>query len=345
MRFDNVAIAALAHVEPPEVVTSARIEERLRPLYERVKLPAGRLELMTGIRERRFWSIETKPSYISAQAGEKALAKLPPEERGRIDLLIHCGVCRDRLEPSTASYVHGALGLPASTQLFDLSNACLGFMNALVMAAGMIESGQIERALLVSGENGKPLLERTLAQLLDPSLTRKQVKPFFANLTIGAGGVAAVLTRKDLAPAGSPRLRVAAARTDSAANRLCEGDASGSGALEMQTDAVALLEAGVALAQQTWVDFKTLSGWDEQTPARIVCHQVGRQHQLKLLEGIGIAPQKDYSTFETLGNAGSVSCPLTLSKGLETGAIAPGDKVALLGIGSGLCCLMLALEC
>jgi 3-oxoacyl-[acyl-carrier-protein] synthase-3 len=345
MRFDNVAIAALAHVEPPEVVTSAQIEERLRPLYERVKLPAGRLELMTGIRERRFWPIETKPSFISAQAGQKALAKLPAEERGRIDLLIHCGVCRDRLEPSTASYVHGALGLPASTQLFDLSNACLGFMNALVMAAGMIESGQIERALLVSGENGKPLLERTLAQLLDPSLTRKQVKPFFANLTIGAGGVAAVLTRKDLAPAGSPRLRVAAARTDSESNRLCEGDASGSGALEMQTDAVALLEAGVALAQQTWVDFKTLSGWSEQTPARIVCHQVGRQHQLKLLEGLGINPQKDYSTFETLGNAGSVSCPLTLSKGLETGAIAPGDKVALLGIGSGLCCLMLALEC
>ncbi|QYY35176.1 3-oxoacyl-ACP synthase III [Ruficoccus sp. ZRK36] len=345
MRFTNVAIAALAHVEPPEVVTSADIEEHLRPLYERVKLPAGRLELMTGIRERRFWPVDTKPSFISAQAGEKALAKLPAEERGRIDLLIHCGVCRDRLEPSTASYVHGALGLPATTQLFDLSNACLGFMNALVMAAGMIESGQIERALLVSGENGKPLLERTLAQLLDPALTRKQVKPFFANLTIGAGGVAAVLTRKDLAPAGSPLLHSAVAQTDSEANRLCEGDAAGAGGLEMQTDAVALLEAGVALAQRTWTQFKATSGWDEQSPSRIVCHQVGRQHQVKLLEGLGIAPQKDYSTFETLGNAGSVSCPLTLSKGLETGAIAAGDKVALLGIGSGLCCLMLALEC
>ncbi len=345
MRFNNVAIAAIAHVEPPEVVTSAQIEERLQPLYERVKLPAGRLELMTGIRERRFWPADTRPSAISAEAGQKALAQLPEEERKCIDLLIHCGVCRDRLEPSTASYVHGALGLPASTQIFDLSNACLGFMNALVVAAGMIESGQIERALLVSGENGKPLLERTLAQLLDPGLTRKQVKPFFANLTIGAGGVAAVLTRKDLAPAGAPRLSVAVAQTDSASNRLCEGDASGTGALEMQTDAVALLEAGVSLARDTWTAFKDASGWNEQTPSRIICHQVGRQHQRRLLEEIGVAPEKDYSTFETLGNAGSVSCPLTFSKGLQTGAIRPGDKAALLGIGSGLCCLMLAIEC
>ena len=75
---------------------------------------------------------------------------------------MHAAVCRDRLEPATAAYVHQALGLPGHTQILDVSNACLGFLNALVMAAGMIESGQIERALIVAGENGRPLLERTL---------------------------------------------------------------------------------------------------------------------------------------------------------------------------------------
>jgi len=55
MRYQHVAIAAVSHALPPEVVTSADVEARLRPVYERLGLPEGRLELMTGIRERRFF--------------------------------------------------------------------------------------------------------------------------------------------------------------------------------------------------------------------------------------------------------------------------------------------------
>jgi len=344
MRFDNVAIASLAYVEPPQIVSSEDIEERLSPLYKRLKLPTGRLELMTGIRERRFWPSGTLASTISAEAGRKALSAWggSPED---IELLVHCGVCRDRMEPSTASYVHGALGLPTTAQFFDISNACLGFLNGMITAAGLIQSGQIQRALVVTGENGKPLLERTIDQLLDSELTRKSIKPFFANLTIGAGGVAAVLTRKDLAPASAPKLRCAITRSDSSANNLCEGNAAIGDGLEMQTDSEALLEAGVSLAKTCWTAFKEESGWDADSLDRIICHQVGRQHQRALLDAIGVHLEKDYSTYAHYGNAGSVSCPMTLAHGIENGAVIPGDKVALLGIGSGLCTLMLALEC
>ncbi len=344
MRFENVAIASLAYVEPPEVVSSEDIEEQLSPLYKRLKLPSGRLELMTGIRERRFWPSGTLASTISAQAGKKALQGWGDSPEC-IELLIHCGVCRDRMEPSTASYVHGALGLPATTQFFDISNACLGFLNGMITAAGLIECGQIERALVVTGENGKPLLEHTISQLLNSDLTRKTIKPFFANLTIGAGGVAAVLTRKDLAPSTAARMRFAVSRSDSSANKLCEGNAAGGDGLEMLTDSEALLEAGVALAKTCWSAFCHESGWSAESLDRIICHQVGRQHQRALLEAIGVPVEKDYSTYPRFGNAGSVSCPMTLAHGIENGAVIPGDKVALLGIGSGLSTLMLALEC
>ena len=69
MRFENVVIETLAYELPPEVWTSAAIEEKLAPLYERLKLPAGRLELMTGIRERRFWPGPVAASAASAMAG------------------------------------------------------------------------------------------------------------------------------------------------------------------------------------------------------------------------------------------------------------------------------------
>ena len=44
------------------------------------------------------------------------------------------------------------------------------------------------------------------------------------------------------------------------------------------------------------------------------------------------------------GNTGSVALPATLTAAVEAGAVKPGYRVGLLGIGSGLNCLMLALE-
>ena len=101
MRFENVRLAAYGYAIPPRAVTSTEIEERLGPLYERLRLPAGRLELMTGIRERHFWPEGKLPSAASAEAGAKALAAWGGEKE-TIELVAHCGVCRDRLEPPSS---------------------------------------------------------------------------------------------------------------------------------------------------------------------------------------------------------------------------------------------------
>ena len=121
MRFTNVAIEAMAYSLPPEVWTSADVERQLRPLYDRLNLPEGRLELMTGIRERRLWASDFRPSQASAEAGN-ALLEAGVKREG-IDLLIHAAVCRDRLETATASSVHLLMGLDRRTQIFDISNA------------------------------------------------------------------------------------------------------------------------------------------------------------------------------------------------------------------------------
>ncbi len=112
----------------------------------------------------------------------------------------------------------------------------------------------------------------------------------------------------------------------------------------MQTDSEKMLVAGVELARQTWIDFHAVTGWTPETPSRFICHQVGSAHRRKLYETLGLALERDFSTFETLRNMGSVSLPATLACAAEAGAVQPGDKVALLGIGSGLNCMMLALE-
>lgn len=341
MKFSNVVLESIAGAEPPEVMTSTQLEERLRPVYERLKLPFGRLELMTGIRERRFWPLNHRPSAASAEAGRKALdqSRIRPDQ---IEVVVHAAVCRDMLEPATAAFVHKELGLSENCQVFDLSNACLGFLNGLVLIGSMIESGQIKCGMVTVGEHGRPLIEQTLNELLEKPLTRNGIKPYFANLTIGSAGCAGILCHRDLAPDGHQLLGgVYQASTEH--SNLCLGDASGDG-LAMQTESELLLNAGVAAALKTWNRFKVETGWDESTPDRIICHQVGSVHRRRLYETLQLDTSRDFSTFEVLGNTGSAALPITLARAEAAGAVKPGDRVALLGIGSGINCLMLAVE-
>jgi 3-oxoacyl-[acyl-carrier-protein] synthase-3 len=343
MRFKNVCLESIAVTLPPEVWTSAQVEERLRPLYERLRLPFGRLELMTGIRERRMWPDGTRPSDASAAAG-RAVLGISGVRREDIGLFIHAAVSRDMLEPASASFAHRKIGLPAAAQIFDVSNACLGFLNSVVVAAAMIDSGQITSALIVAGENGRPLVEETVRTLLAGSLGRNAIKPYFANLTIGCGAVAAVICHSSLVKGGGRRILGGACRSATEHSELCQGNTADEGALAMQTDSERLLDAGVALAKETWADFTAQTGWTSASVDRAICHQVGSAHRRRLFEALGMDLAKDHSTFETLGNMGSVSLPATLSSAVDAGAVNAGDKVALMGIGSGLNCLMLALE-
>lgn len=340
MRFENVCIESLAVALPGERWTSAHLEERLRPLYERLKLPEGRLELMTGIRERRMWAEGTRPSDASAAAGRAVLGR-SGLRADAIELFIHAAVSRDMLEPATASFAHRKIGLPATAQIFDVSNACLGFLNSLTVAAGLIESGQIRCALVVAGENGRPLVEQTLRTLVDRPLSRNEIKPYFANLTIGSGAVGAIVCHSSLVKGRAHRLLGGVARAATRHSDLCQGDTYGAESLAMQTDSEQLLLAGVALAAETWRDFTATQGAEFQ---RFICHQVGSVHRRKLYETLGLDLAKDFSTFETLGNTGSVALPATLALAVEAGTVREGDRVGLLGIGSGLNCLMLALE-
>jgi 3-oxoacyl-[acyl-carrier-protein] synthase-3 len=343
MRFEHVRIDALAHHLPDEVVTSEALEQRLAPVYERLRLRAGRLELMTGIRERRFFPPGHRPSAAAAAAGAKALAR-SSVDRARIGCVVHASVCRDFLEPATASVVHRALELPATCQAFDLSNACLGAANGMALVGGMIERGEIEAGLVVTGECGRALVDQTIAHALaNAGLDREGFKAAFASLTIGAGGAAVVLARGD--PGGDgPRLLGGVVRADTAHLELCQGDAEGLAGPLMSTDSEALLHAGNALAGRTFADFLSELGWSRDDVERFVTHQVGSAHRRLLLATLDLDPARDFPTVETLGNVGSASLPISLALAVEAGHVRAGHRVALLGIGSGLHCMMLGLE-
>lgn len=347
MRYQHVCVEALSYSLPPHVVTSQEIEERLAPVYDRLGLPAGRLEMMTGIRERRFWDAGTKPGSISAETAERVL-QMSGIDRGDIGLLIHGSVCRDQLEPATASGVHHALGLPQGALVLDVSNACLGILNGMILLANMIELGQVRAGLIVGTEIGRDLVEGTIDTLLaDSDLTRQSVKLAFASLTIGSGSAAVVLCDRKLSRSGR-RLLGGAFQAETTSHRLCAGGSEshtfGDDRPRMQTDSEALLQAGVDLAASTWEETKRALGWTNSDVDKSFTHQVGRAHRKLLYERLGLDASRDFSTVEFLGNTGAAALPLTAALGLERGHIEPGDRVAFLGIGSGLNSIMLGLQ-
>lgn len=341
MKTPHVVLEAYATYEPEKLLSSDDIESRLQPIYQKLKLPAGRLELMTGIKTRGYWEPGTKPSTIATRAAQ-IIFETEKIDRDSIDLLIHASVCRDFLEPATASVVHANLKLSEHCQIFDLSNACLGVLSATRIAAELIEKGAIKRALIVSGENSGPLLQQTLQALEnDQGLTRKSIKKYIANLTIGSAGLAWLLTHQDYA-ANKPRFIGGAGMTDSEANTLCQGDGNNE-SLMMETDSEALLEFGVRLARKTWEKTKLSLQWSHDDVDYVVGHQVGSAHERLVLEALELHQKKTTTTYQRLGNTGSAALPLTLNQLLDSKP-RPGSKVMLLGIGSGLTSLMIGME-
>ena len=331
---------------PEERVSSASIEARLAPLYARFHLGSGQLEAMTGIRERRYFPAGEVPlAAAAAAAAEEALAA-SGVDRASIGVLIYAGVSRANLEPATACPVAHRLGLRPDVLLLDVANACLGVLNGMAIVANMIELGQVRAGLVVAAESAREIADDSIERLLaDP--THATFRLCFASLTGGSGAAAVLLTHRDDSTHGR-RLVGGVAQAAPEHHGLARWGPSsgplGRAGWVMETDAPAVLTHGVALSQRTWARFLPELGWRPAEVDRVICHQVGSGHRDVVLPALGIDPARDFSTFTTLGNMGPVAIPVTALAAARAGFLEAGDRVGLLGIGTGLNCMMLGME-
>ena len=333
MQFKNVVIQSLSAVDAPVEMSSAEIGEQLRPATERLGLRSGLIEELSGIRARRFWDNGTQPSDAATLAALQAIEEADID-KDKIGVLINTSVCRDYLEPSTACLVHGNLGLHERCLNFDIGNACLAFLNGMDVAARMIERGEVEYALIVDAESSRPITEATIERLLQPGVAEAQFRAEFASLTLGSGAAAMVMCRRELAPRGHSYLG-GVTRAATQFNRLCYGQMD-----RMVTDTRTLLTEGLKLATKTFAAARDKLGWVVGELDQFIIHQVSKAHTDSLMKVLGLDPEKIYRIYPELGNIGPAAVPIALAKAVATGRIKRGNRVALLGIGSGLNCSM-----
>jgi 3-oxoacyl-[acyl-carrier-protein] synthase-3 len=260
-------------------------------------------------------------------------------------VLIYAAVCREEFEPATACRVAAELGINPET-VFDISNACLGVLNGIVDIANRIELGQVRAGLVVSCETAREINDVMIETMLQ---TRNMdvFKKSLATLTGGSGAVAVLVTDGSFCP--EPRRRVLGGTMQAAPQYygLCRWGLEGMLTALRQftaTDSVAVLRYGVELGLRTWNAFLGRLGWAADTVDKVICHQVGASHRDSILKALGIAEEKEFSTYPFLGNMGTVSLPLTAALAEEREFLLPGDRVGFLGIGSGLNCLMLGID-
>jgi len=333
MPFQNVAIAGLAHIDAPHALTSSEINERLKPTFKRLRIRSDMLGDVAGIRARRLWDQGTCVADIATRAGIQALEDAQVSAN-QVGLLISTSVSRDYLEPSTASMVSGNLGIGDNCISFDIANACLAFINGMDVAARMIERGDIDYALIVDGETSNEIYEKTLERMTSPDITAAQFKDELAALTTGSGAAAMVLASAELVP-DAPRYKGGVTRAANQWNKLCLGNTE-----RMVTDTRLLLIEGVNLAKKTFEAARALLGWAVSEIDQFVIHQISQPHTKAFIKSFGIDPNKVMTIFDEHGNIGPASVPIVLSKLRQLGKLKKGDRVALVGIGSGINCTM-----
>jgi len=325
-RHQHSGILSLAAVEAPRVVTSDWIDEQLAETYQRNGLRPGLLAGLAGIEERRWWDDDVSFTDAAAMAGRAAIeqAGIDPS---KIGILISTSVCKENLEPSVACAVHHQLGLSTSCLNFDIANACLGFINAMHLAATMLDAGTVEYALIVDGEGSRYTQQTTLERLRDPNSTAGDVFAEFASLTLGSGAAAMVMARKNR-HGNVHRLIGGVARAGTEHNSLCIGNLD-----RMTTATHGLLVAGLDLAADAWDASKTDFDWTDGLDWYIF-HQVSKVHTTMLCDRLAIDSTKVPLTFPKYGNVGPAAVPITLASVQDQ--IEPGQRVLCMGIGSGL---------
>ncbi|MCB0355203.1 MAG: 3-oxoacyl-ACP synthase III [Bdellovibrionales bacterium] len=342
--FRSVRLESYALHLPETEVSSTELEDRVAPLYERLKVPFGTLEKVSGVKTRRLWDPTVSPSSRATVAAKEALEKIG-FAREECKALINCSVTRDYFEPSTSALAHGNMEWPEDTLSFDITNACVGFSNGIQMVGNLIESGIIKAGVVVSAENISCIIESTVKLILekdsDAELTRDGLLRLLPTFTLGCGAAAAVLAHESIATSDH-RIVGCVSRSATQHNMLCVGNAD-FGVMNpiglnpiMHTESQGLIGEAALLGKRMWSDFQQAFEWDAADLDHIFCHNVGRQVNQSFYDTQGLDFSKDFAVYPRLGNMVSCSLPGALFTGVEEKNIQAGEKILLTGYGSGL---------
>ncbi|MFI0483209.1 3-oxoacyl-ACP synthase III family protein [Actinomadura sp. 9N215] len=320
-------ITAIAAHLPERTVTSAEVEARVAAESGGYRPRPTIVQRLTGIRARHVMRDGEQASDLAVAAARRVLAQRGTHPAG-LDLLIFGSASQDLIEPATAHIVAAKLG--AACPVFDVKNACNGFLNGLQLADALIRTGQHERVLVCTGESPSRAIRWKVRD-------RAQFADAFAGYTLSDGGAAMLV---EAAPDGGIFYRDFAAV--SAAWPI--GTLPGGGSMHPRDpdfgyfsgDGRRLKDAFVAGGAELFTTALQKTGltWDDF--AVVAVHQVTVPYLEALRSALGVPADRLVVTLPEHGNVASASLPLQVATAVAEGRCGPGDRVALVGLAGGI---------
>jgi 3-oxoacyl-[acyl-carrier-protein] synthase-3 len=297
-------IAGLGVAVPETIVGNAAIAARLG-------IDEAWIVQRTGIEERRVAQDGERLFELAAAAGKRALAAAGTDA-GELDLVLVATTSNDELMPAASPRVAAAIGAGRAAAI-DLNAACTGFLAAISVACGQIESGRAAAVLVVGAD--------LMTRMIDPDDR--------ATAAVFGDGAGAIVMRG----AGAGRIGPIVLGADgeqadliftpkSTGLTTMQGHETFRHAVDRMAEATveAVAAAGLTLAD---VDLFAY----HQANARIL-RSIGERLELpaeRVLECIG-----------RFGNTSAASIPLALEDARLAGSLVPGAKVLLGAFGAGL---------
>lgn len=328
--LNKSTILGLAAVLPETVLNN---EQLVRTFGEREVASAIK---MSGILERRVTRPNQYSSDLALTAAERLLASTK-FDRSLIDLLIFVSQTPDYKIPTTASILHGKLGLAQSCATFDVNQACSAYPYALSVAHSMIASGVSQYALILNADTLTKLIhpkDRSLVVLHGDAATatilgRTNENAGLEGFVLGTDGTGA---KHLLVPAGGARLSCGPETklelTDSAGCIRTDEDLVMDGPAVFHFSVYKVPE----VIERAMSDLKlTMDGID-----LVVLHQANKTMMEMIYKRLRIPPEKRFFCLENMGNSSGPSTPVALAEAWRQKRIQPGSRTLMCSFGAGL---------
>ncbi len=295
-------VVGLGHRLPDRVVSNG-------PIAERIGVDSEWIVRRTGIRERRYAAPDERTADLALASARRALsdAGLKPAD---IDLVLVATMTPDELTPNTAPLVADALGLRVAA--YDVGSACTGWLSALSIGAGQIETGRAEHVLVIGAE--------TLSRITNPD--DKRTASLFGD---GAGAVV-------LGPAGEGAIGPILLASDGSM-----GDTITATHAErlLIMDGHTTFNMAVKVLSESTADAVERAGLTLDDIDLFVYHQANGRILKSVGEKLGLPAERVADYVGEMGNTSAASIPLTLSLLREDGRLRPGQKLLLAAVGAG----------
>lgn len=264
----------------------------------------------------------TRVAAFAARAATLALERAGHAATD-LDMAVYGGIAREYLEPATAMELSALLGAER-LHAFDVTSACVGFLEALAAVAGHFALDERRKvALVATGELSREYLSYDIQSL--PELAHRA-----AGLTIG-NAAAAVLVTRTPTPGGCARLVGMHSRALPKHWALCTVPVGGA----FTSFSTELFRLHVHVAPEVR-ELLGQVGWAAGEVDHYVFHQPSNTMVRKVLDELGVSHERGAAIHGLYANTVSAALPVTLDHLLREGRVRHGDRIVLATAAAGL---------